>query len=44
VDRRWVALAALRALADDGMLDTATVASAIGRFGIDPEKPNPVTV
>jgi pyruvate dehydrogenase E1 component len=44
VDRRWIALAALRALADEGMLDLATVASAIERFGIDPDKPNPVTV
>jgi pyruvate dehydrogenase E1 component len=44
VDRRWIALAALRALADEGMLDVATVAGAIGRFGIDPGKPNPVTV
>jgi len=44
VDRRWIALAALRALADEGMLDVATVASAIARFGIDSDKPNPVTV
>jgi pyruvate dehydrogenase E1 component len=44
VDRHWIALAALKALADEGMLDTATVASAIARFGIDPDKPNPVTV
>jgi len=44
VDRRWVALAALKVLADDGKLDMATVTSAIERFGIDPGKPNPVTV
>jgi pyruvate dehydrogenase E1 component len=44
VDRRWIALAALKTLADEGMLDVATVASAIARFGIDPDKPNPVTV
>jgi pyruvate dehydrogenase E1 component len=44
VDRRYVALAALKALADDGMLDVATVRNAIERFGIDPDKPNPVTV
>ena len=43
VDHRWIALAALKALADDGMLDVATVTSAIARFGIDPDKPNPVT-
>jgi pyruvate dehydrogenase E1 component len=44
VDRRYVVVAALKALADDGRLDLATVASAIEKFGIDPEKPNPVTV
>ena len=44
VDRRWVALAALKALADEGRLDVATVTSAMERFGIDPGKPNPVTV
>jgi pyruvate dehydrogenase E1 component len=44
VDRRYVALAALKALADEGKLDVATVRSAIERFGIDPDKPNPVTV
>jgi pyruvate dehydrogenase E1 component len=44
VDRRWIALAALKALADEGRLDMATVTSAIERFGIDPDKPNPVTV
>jgi pyruvate dehydrogenase E1 component len=44
VDRRWIALAALKALADEGRLDVATVRSAIERFGIDPDKPNPVTV
>jgi len=44
VDRRWIALAALKTLADEGMLDVATVTGAIERFGIDPDKPNPVTV
>jgi pyruvate dehydrogenase E1 component len=44
VDRRWIAVAALKALADEGTLDLATVTSAIERFGIDPDKPNPVTV
>ena len=44
VDRRYVTVAALKALADDGKLDLATVRSAIEKFGIDPEKPNPVTV
>ncbi len=44
VDRRYVVVAALKSLADEGKLDVATVKSAIERFGIDPEKPNPVTV
>ncbi len=44
VDRRYVVVAALKSLADEGKLDAATVRSAIDRFGIDPDKPNPVTV
>jgi pyruvate dehydrogenase E1 component len=42
VDRRWIALAALKGLADAGKIDIATVAQAIGQFGIDPSKPNPL--
>ena len=37
-------IAALKALADDGSIDAATVAKAIAQLGIDPAKPNPVTV
>ena len=44
VDYRYVVLATLKLLADEGQLDRATVMSAIETFGIDPEKPNPVTV
>jgi len=44
VDRRWIAVAALKSLADEGRLDVATVKGAMQRFGIDPDKPNPVTV
>ena len=44
VDRRWVALAALKALADDGQVPRDRVGEAIKRYGIDPDKPNPVTV
>jgi len=43
VDRHHVVVAALKALADDGKIDVATVTSAIKAFGIDPAKPNPVT-
>jgi pyruvate dehydrogenase E1 component len=44
VDRRWVALAALKALADAGTIEHGVVAKAIAAFGLDPNKPNPVTV
>jgi pyruvate dehydrogenase E1 component len=44
VDRHYVAVAALKALADDGEIPTTKVTEAIGRYGIDPEKPNPATV
>jgi pyruvate dehydrogenase E1 component len=41
VDRRHVALAALKALADDQMIPLARVSEAIARYEIDPEGPNP---
>jgi pyruvate dehydrogenase E1 component len=41
VDRRHVALAALKALADDQLLPTRRVTEAIARYEIDPEAPNP---
>jgi pyruvate dehydrogenase E1 component len=44
VDRHWVALAALKALADQGDIQASVVAAAIKKYGIDPNKPNPVTV
>jgi len=44
VNRYYIALAALKALADEGQLPAAKVAEAITRYRIDPEKPNPVTV
>jgi pyruvate dehydrogenase E1 component len=44
VDRYYVVLAALKALADEGKLDRATVQSCMTKYNIDPEKPNPVTV
>jgi len=44
VDRRYICLAALKSLADEGRIETATVAQALKDFGIDPEKPNPLTV
>ena len=44
VDRHYVAIATLQALAEDGKISAETVAQAIKKFGIDPDKPNPVTV
>jgi pyruvate dehydrogenase E1 component len=44
VDRRWVAVAALKALADEGEIPARTVAEAIARYGLDPKKPSPVQV
>ncbi len=44
VDRRHVVVAALAALADDGALPKAQVKKAIAAYGIDPGKPDPVTV
>ena len=44
VDRYYVALAALKALAEEGSITAGVVDQAIAKFGIDPDKPNPVTV
>jgi pyruvate dehydrogenase E1 component len=42
VERRQIVVAALDALAADGKIDRATVAKAIERYEIDPDKPDPV--
>jgi pyruvate dehydrogenase E1 component len=44
VDRRWVAVAALTELANDGKIERSVVAKAIEKYGLDPNKPSPVTV
>jgi pyruvate dehydrogenase E1 component len=44
VDKRYIAVTALKALADDGVLDQPTVAKAIEKYGIDPDRPDPVTL
>ena len=41
VDRHFVVLAALRALADDGKVPVGKVAEAIKKYGINPSKANP---
>ncbi|HEY1883384.1 MAG TPA: pyruvate dehydrogenase (acetyl-transferring), homodimeric type [Candidatus Cybelea sp.] len=44
VDRHFVTIAALRALADEGTLSPATIEKAIKKYEIDPNKPNPIDV
>ncbi|MEQ1578410.1 MAG: pyruvate dehydrogenase (acetyl-transferring), homodimeric type [Hyphomicrobium sp.] len=43
VDRHFVAVAALKSLADENKIPSIKVAEAIKKYGIDPGKPNPVT-
>jgi pyruvate dehydrogenase E1 component len=44
VDRHFIALAALKALADEEQVPAAKVKLAIAKYGIDPEAPNPARV
>ncbi|MGH0035123.1 MAG: pyruvate dehydrogenase (acetyl-transferring), homodimeric type [Myxococcota bacterium] len=44
VDRFNVAVAALSALADEGAIGRSKVGEAIDKYGLDPEKPNPIGV
>ena len=44
VNRYYVVIAALKALSDDGEIDSKVVQQAIKKYKIDPEKPNPLTV
>jgi pyruvate dehydrogenase E1 component len=44
VDRHYVTVAALKALADEGAVPAAKVAAAMKKYGIDPAKPAPWTV
>jgi len=44
VDRYYVTVAALRALAAEKKIPASTVTAAIKKYGIDPSKPNPLTV
>jgi len=44
VDRRYVAVAELKALADQEALPQKKVVEAIRKYGVDPEKPNPARV
>jgi len=44
VDRYYVAVAALKALADEGALPASKAADAMKKYGLDPAKPAPWTV
>jgi pyruvate dehydrogenase E1 component len=44
VDRHFITIAALKALADQGEIKSSVVAEAIKSFAIDPEKTNPLMV
>jgi pyruvate dehydrogenase E1 component len=44
VNRYFVTVAALKSLADAGSIDASVVAKAIEQYGLDPNKPNPVSV
>ncbi len=44
VDRHYVAVAALKALADEGAIKADVVAQAIRKYGIDAARPDPWTV
>jgi len=41
IDRHFVVISALKALADEGAIPAAKVTEAIKKYGIDPNKPNP---
>jgi len=44
VDRRFIVVTALNALVRDGALDEKTVMQAIEKYGIDPDRPDPVVL
>ena len=43
VNRHYIVVAALKALADEGVIAASVVADAVAKYGINPNKPNPVT-
>ncbi len=44
VDRRWIAVRALKSLAEQGVIENKVVAQAIKQYGLNPDKHNPLTV
>ncbi|MFC5547754.1 pyruvate dehydrogenase (acetyl-transferring), homodimeric type [Massilia aerilata] len=43
VNRYYITVAALKSLAEEGKIPASVVQDAIAKYGIDPNKPNPVT-
>ena len=44
MDRYYVVLTAVKALVHAGELEAGMVDAVLEKYGLDPEKPNPVTV
>jgi len=44
VDRYYIVLTAIRALALDGKLEMSKVDAVMKKYNLDPEKPSPITV
>ena len=44
VDARYITVAALKALSDEGKLSATKVLEAVNKYGLDANKPNPTTV
>lgn len=44
VDRRYIVIATLSAMAEEGTIPKATIVDAIKKYGVDPNKPEPTTV
>jgi len=44
IDRYYITLTALRALANEGLIKMSKVEQAMKKYNIDPEKPSPITV
>ncbi len=42
IDRFWITLAALKGLVEEGKMDGSVIKSAIGKYGINVDKPNPL--
>ena len=44
VDRHYIVLTAVRALAIEGVLNMDTVEKVMKKYNLDPEKPSPINV